>query len=274
MDLKTASEDLQIVKMLISQWVRKYGVSELEHILVMDKLDAVASELAGGDSLPADMPAVRPAAVTVEKETVEVSLPADEDDLPTISGIEQEIILHETGELPADAYEPAPEKARSDREALKSLYYDDEHADGGEEKKRAEKTLGDIAHEINDTETFNDRFADELLVEDYESRPVLGEVINSGAKTVGDSFTPQGNDVVAGINGKSGLRKSIGLNDKYLLIRDLFRGDTDLYDKTIDDLEEFTDLNDAMLYIHDNFQWDPGSEGSKMLVELLVNKLS
>lgn len=282
MDLKTISEDLQIVRMIVSQWAKKYNIRESEYGLVLDKLKDVCDDLGtvpAEDVVYAAAPET-PASIVIEDEVAAVPV-ADEDDaddLPTMSAIERDIVMCEMGELPPEIYEQdAASAKRSEREALKSLYYDEEHENAAPVESGAEKptdkTLGDIAHEINDTETFNDRYAEELLGQEYAAKQVLGEVINAGAQTVGDSFQAQAGGVVADVTGQTDLRKSIGLNDKYLLVRDLFRGDTELYDKTIGDLDEFDDLDDAMLYIHDNFQWDPNSEGSKLLVELLVNKL-
>ena len=70
------------------------------------------------------------------------------------------------------------------------------------------------------------------------------------------------------------LRGAIGLNDRFLMIRDLFGGDAAAFDTAISTLEEFTSLDDALLYINDNYDWNPQSRGAQMLVELLVRKLS
>ena len=37
------------------------------------------------------------------------------------------------------------------------------------------------------------------------------------------------------------IRKAIGLNDKFLMIRDLFGGDANLYEDTINHLNEYDD---------------------------------
>ena len=58
------------------------------------------------------------------------------------------------------------------------------------------------------------------------------------------------------------------------MIRDLFGGDAAAFDTAISALEEFTSLDDALLYINDNYDWNPQSRGAQMLVELLVRKLS
>lgn len=70
------------------------------------------------------------------------------------------------------------------------------------------------------------------------------------------------------------LRKAIGINDKFLMIKDLFGGDAVRYEATIDTLNEFEDLDDCMIYIVENFSWNPDSEGAKLLVSLIERKLS
>ncbi|MBR2428827.1 MAG: hypothetical protein IKB15_02475 [Alistipes sp.] len=70
------------------------------------------------------------------------------------------------------------------------------------------------------------------------------------------------------------LRKAIGINDKFLMIKDLFGGNAAQYEATIDTLNEFDDLDDCMIYIVENFSWNPDSEGAKLLVSLIERKLS
>ena len=49
---------------------------------------------------------------------------------------------------------------------------------------------------------------------------------------------------------------------------------TAAYSATIERLDSFTDLDDALLYMQENFEWDPDSEGVQLLVDLLERKLS
>lgn len=70
------------------------------------------------------------------------------------------------------------------------------------------------------------------------------------------------------------LRKAIGINDKFLMIRDLFGGDGDVYEQTLDALDEFESFDDCLLYIAENHpEWNPDSEGAKFLTQLLERKL-
>lgn len=70
------------------------------------------------------------------------------------------------------------------------------------------------------------------------------------------------------------LRQAIGLNDKFLMIRDLFGGDAARYEATIDTLDEFEDLDECIIYIVENFRWNPDLEAAKLLVSLIERKLA
>ena len=70
------------------------------------------------------------------------------------------------------------------------------------------------------------------------------------------------------------LRKAIGINDKFLMIRDLFDGDGDAYEQTLNELDAFESFDDCLLYIAENHpEWNPDSEGAKFLTQLLERKL-
>ena len=101
----------------------------------------------------------------------------------------------------------------------------------------------------------------------------LGDVLGSGVKVVGD-VDPQEGVHIAPMNKIDDIRKAIGLNDKFLLLRDLFAGDVALYERTIDRLNSFEDLDECMIYIVENFRWNPDSEGARMLVSLIERKLA
>lgn len=61
---------------------------------------------------------------------------------------------------------------------------------------------------------------------------------------------------------------------RFLLARDLFGGDMDACGRTIDRLNEFDDLDECMIYIAENFDWNPNSDGAKLLVDLIERKLA
>ena len=100
----------------------------------------------------------------------------------------------------------------------------------------------------------------------------LGDVIAKNVTTLADKMAEE--QPTTAFNRITDIRKAIGLNDKFLMIRDLFGGDAKLYEQTITRLNEFDDLDECMIFIVENFRWNPDSEGAKFLVSLLERKLS
>lgn len=100
----------------------------------------------------------------------------------------------------------------------------------------------------------------------------LADVMAKNVTTLADKMAEE--VPTAAFNRITEIRKAIGINDKFLLIRDLFGGDANLYEDTITHLDEFDDLDECMIFIVENFRWDPDSEGAKLLVSLIERKLS
>lgn len=113
--------------------------------------------------------------------------------------------------------------------------------------------------------------------ETAEHTAVLGEVINAGTTTVADAIAAsQPEDVASHIvhsDRINDLNRAIGINDKFIMIRDLFGGDSEAYAKAIADLNAFTDFDECLVYIASNYRWNPDSDGTRMLMELLTRKL-
>lgn len=106
--------------------------------------------------------------------------------------------------------------------------------------------------------------------------PVLGEVINHDVRTLSDTIAPP-RDVASELRRSepvTDLRRAVGINDKFLLIRDLFGGDGAAYEVTIRRLNEFDTFDDAMIYIAENFAWNPNSDGAKLIMDLLERKFA
>lgn len=101
----------------------------------------------------------------------------------------------------------------------------------------------------------------------------LGDVLGGKTTTLADKMADDSAPTAA-FNRITDLRKAIGLNDRFLMIRDLFDGDAARYEDTITTLNEFDDLDECMIYIVENFVWNPDSEGAKLLVSLIERKLA
>lgn len=105
---------------------------------------------------------------------------------------------------------------------------------------------------------------------------VLGDVINHDVQTLADTIAPP-RDAASELRRQEpvdDLRRAVGINDKFLMIRDLFDGDRPAYDQAIAALNACESLDDCMIYIAENYAWNPDSDGARLLMGLLERKFS
>jgi hypothetical protein len=65
---------------------------------------------------------------------------------------------------------------------------------------------------------------------------------------------------------------SLGLNDRFKLINELFNGDKDSYQQTINVLDNSTNFNEAFNYINTSYDWDMEDDSVQMLLDLVRRK--
>ena len=69
------------------------------------------------------------------------------------------------------------------------------------------------------------------------------------------------------------LKDAIGLNDKFLFINELFKGDADKYNQTLEILNNASNFNEAYNYLMENFDWDMDGELVQNMLNLIRRKL-
>ena len=108
-----------------------------------------------------------------------------------------------------------------------------------------------------------------------ERRVTIAAAIAATTQTLADTIVAP-NALAEEINHSkiASLRDGIGLNDKFLMIRDLFDGDDEAYDEAITALDSLESMDDCMIHIIENYAWNPDTEGSKFIMQLLERKLS
>ncbi len=73
----------------------------------------------------------------------------------------------------------------------------------------------------------------------------------------------------------SDLRSAIGINEKFLFINELFKGNLNQYNKTIDELNAFETINGAFTYLVETkvqYQWDENTTAFSKLKALIERK--
>jgi hypothetical protein len=70
------------------------------------------------------------------------------------------------------------------------------------------------------------------------------------------------------------LAKAIGLNDKFLFIRELFNGDKEKYHEAIQIINEMPSYEEAENYIRERFNWDEEQPEVEKFMDLVRRKFS
>lgn len=159
-----------------------------------------------------------------------------------------------------------PVRSKSKRKMI-SLYSDNPIAPAPSQEKRAEAPK--VVEQQSEAPV---QEVAKIEVEPSEPVQRLGDSF-AGVTTLADKMA-QDDAPTTPFNRIKDLRSAIGLNDKFLMVRDLFGGDAERYEATIDTLDEFDDLDECIIYIVENFRWNPDLEASKLLVSLIERKLA
>lgn len=110
---------------------------------------------------------------------------------------------------------------------------------------------------------------DDIELEDEEN--------DNPNKILGDSFLKEKsvNDILASGNGKlehklsnrpvDSIQAAIGINDRFQYIRELFDGKSDVFSKTVTEIDGMNDLKEAVHYLQQNFKWKKNETSLKFV---------
>ena len=70
------------------------------------------------------------------------------------------------------------------------------------------------------------------------------------------------------------IRQAISLGDRFLFQRELFAGNGELMQKTLDELNSLGSLSEAMEYIADTFEWDKESTAVQLFENVLKRRFA
>lgn len=234
---------------------------------------AAGETVAADAAMPADAAAAErmPAADPVgETATVEAQPVASESPSPSLQA--------ETAEAEVDgagAGETVPEQyAEEEENPFVEVQLDAVGGDASEpvsEESEPEEPVGEKPGTTGNVPTAGPFVQSPVAA---EGGAVLGEVINHDVRTLADTIAPPRDmaSEIARSEPVTDLRRAIGINDRFLMIRDLFGGDADAYEQAITELDGFHDLDECMIYIAENFAWNSSSDGARFLMELLERK--
>lgn len=155
--------------------------------------------------------------------------------------------------------EPASETAAAAEKHAEEFAETDAPENG--EPKNTETKYGDAS---------GDEMPEPVVMPAIDDEMVLGDVLRADVHTLGESIA-RAKDISEAAPVAS-LRAAIGINDRFLLIRDLFGGDAAAYEKAIVAIDSFDNLDDCMVHIVENYSWRSTSDGAKLIMNLIQRK--
>ena len=127
--------------------------------------------------------------------------------------------------------------------------------------QKTEQSVEQIPHTTHQTEQER-----KILAEKFnENKAFINEMIGNNVRK-GDLSSRLQSAPITSIAG------SIGINDKFLFIRELFHGDAEKFRATMQNLEHASDFDEAYHYLNDNFEWNMESVEVKQLIHLVKRK--
>lgn len=240
--------------------------------------DPVPAAEAAGESVPEPVAAEKPQYIAptlfgLEEETVrhrhkqrvimslyDTPAPAEKPAAPEVADTRPEPVA-----APEPKIEPAPAELERQQPEIRESH---------ESRPVAEPVVAAVAP-VQQPEPEEESEFEEIGIA-APAGAVLGDVINHDVQTLADTIAPHRGAASELRRGEpvADLRRAIGINDKFLLIRDLFGGDGEAYEQAVGTLNAFDDFDECMIYIAENYAWNPNSDGAKFMMELLERKFS
>lgn len=182
-------------------------------------------------------------------------------------------------ELPEDGSDEDDEFEEEMEEESDDFEVDEELEPEEEPEEEEEEVDDDYDDGDDDDEKIDDDF-DDAIDEDDEIPPTQAE-----KKMVGENFHIEKslNDTIGNSNNTldqkiahsriTSLQSAIGINDRFLFIRELFNNDGDLYMEAIKRLDQCEDIREAVEYLSSNFKIKK-TETSLKFVELIKRRFA
>lgn len=307
------TEDLDIIVRLVGEIDERGQLSELDRDLLLDKIKTLYEsvkfgKVRGGSVSEVQTPsAVSASFATVEPEndddyikadkvSVQPGGGADADEVQAVFHRRQKSAVRALYEADGRIVEYNANQCRtSEPFFVENISFFDKYR--RPLKRNPAQTEQGVANDMSEVSPENDAAAmrgvgndaDNVRMSAEQSGETVKDTVADGVQhkvfaetverphTIGDALCDrQKGDLASAVafGEHPSLRQMIGLNDKYLIVRDLFGGDTGRYDAAISCLDSFDNIEDAVLYLNDNYTCSPDSEAVKLLVGLLSRKLA
>lgn len=150
--------------------------------------------------------------------------------------------------------------------------------DDDEDDDAFEDDLDVETDSVNDIDAQDEEVEEEEDIEEEVEEESSESDCGAKTQTIGDILeNAEDNSLAARLQKKpiADLTTAVGINDKFLLLNELFSGSMEKYNKSIRALNNFPTLLGAKTYMSElqiEFQWDCESEAYKKLTDLIERR--
>ena len=176
------------------------------------------------------------------KDTEDTGSPEVGEEKPEVIQENAEMETHKT----ADAFDPTVlELETENKEEVK------EQPEGEDADEKAVKTTAKTPEIVADRFKDSKEFRNESIAKTRQSEDLSTKLQSKPIKDIGSA---------------------IGINDRFLYIKELFDGNAEKFDATIKILNSAPNFNEAFNYLSENFSWDMDDPPVQKLLELTRRK--
>lgn len=130
-----------------------------------------------------------------------------------------------------------------------------------------EKPKGDAKIKDELEETVKNGNSQEIIADKFQSKKFVHDSISEKSLKQDVSSKLQSKPI-------KDINSAIGLNDKFIFIKELFRNNKESYHETIQVLNNFDTFENAIEFLSENFKWNSDDPNFERLKELVRRKYS
>ena len=138
-------------------------------------------------------------------------------------------------------------------------------------EKNVVETLIEPVPEVKKKKAVKQEIITEIPSEKESSSITLGEKLMQGSHSFYDTLTQKEPATAPIFQNRpvKDIKTAIGINDRFYFQRELFGGDADLFNSTIDKLNIMNDIESAEELLSENFKWDESNEAVQSFKDIV-----